>query len=332
MINQVGNDVERKVIAILQVLKDSRGPIGATLIARKLKDSGIVINERTIRNHLHFMDERGFTKLISRRRGRLVTQSGLSEIDNARIGDRVGSAITKIEKLIYQTSFEPEKGVGEVPINVTLLPADKFKKCLEIMKSTCTTHICSSELVCIAGESERLGEINIPQGKIGLATLSSVTVSAVIIKTGIPVDFKFGGLLQVRKNRYLRFVDLIEYTGSSINPYEVFIASKMTDVNGIYRDGNGKMLAGFNEIPALARPKVEFIINNLERLGISGLVTIGKSSEPLCETPVRSGKFGLVLNDGLNLVAAVAERGIEVENHAVCGTIDFTNMKPLSSF
>ncbi|MGD0781107.1 MAG: NrpR regulatory domain-containing protein [Dehalococcoidales bacterium] len=331
MTNQAVSDVEHKVIAILQVLKDSSEPMGSTLIGRKLRDSGIDANERTIRNHLRILDERGFTKLVSRRQGRLVTQLGLHELDNALIGDRVGSAITKIEMLIYQTSFEPEKSAGQVPVNVSLFPADKFKKCLEIMKGICTTHICASELVCVAGEGERLGEVKIPPGKVGLATLSNIAVSAVLIKMGIPVDFRFGGLLQVRKNNCIRFVDLIEYTGSSINPYEVFIASKMTDLNGVRQDGNGKMLASFNEIPALARTKVETIIKGLERLGISGIITIGRAGEPLCETPVKSGKFGLVLADGLNLAAAVAETGIEVENHAVCGTIDFTSMRPLSS-
>jgi HTH-type transcriptional regulator, global nitrogen regulator NrpRI len=327
MTEQMTQGVERKVIAILQVLKDSPEPMGSSLIARKLRDSGIDINERTIRSHLRILDERGLTKLVGRWQGRLVTQSGLYELGNALVGDRVGSAITRIEMLVYQTSFEPEKRTGEVPVNVSLFPAYEFNKCLEIIKRICSTRMCGGELVAVAGEGEKLGEIKITAGKIGLATLSNVAVSAVLIKAGIPVDFRFGGLLQVRKNDCVRFVDLIEYTGSSINPYEVFIASKMTTVNGICLDGNGKILAGFNEIPAVARPKVDTIIKSLESVGINGIVKIGRASEPVCESPVSSSKFGMVLTDGLNLAAAIAETGIEIENHAVCGTIDFARMK-----
>jgi HTH-type transcriptional regulator, global nitrogen regulator NrpRI len=318
-------EVERKVIAILQVLRDSDEPVGSNLIARKLKNSGIDINERTIRSHLQILDERGLTKLASRHQGRLITQSGLCELGNALV-------ITKIQMSIYQSSFELGKCTGEVPVNISLFPAHNFKKCLEIMKSNCNARICASNLVAIALEGEKLGELKIPAGKIGLATLSNVMVSAVLIKAGIPLNFRFGGLLQVRKNDCVRFLDLIEYTGSSINPYEVFIASKMTAVSGITMNGNGKILAGFNELPALARPKVETIIKELELLGINGIVKLGKVSEPLCETPVNTGEFGMVITDGLNLVATVAETGLEVENHAIGSTIDFTRMRPLSNF
>lgn len=332
MTGQVTHDVERKVVAILQVLKDSPEPVGASLIARKLKDNGIEINERTVRSHLRILDERGLTRLVSRRQGRQVTQSGLYELGNALVGDRVGSAITKIEMLICQTTFEPGKRTGEVPINVSLFPAHSFHQALEIMKNICGTGMCASELVAVAIEGQKLGEVKIPPGKVGLATLSNVAVSAVLIKSGIPLDFRFGGLLQVRNHDCTRFVDLIEYTGSSINPYEVFIASKMTAVSDIGRSGNGKILAGFNELPALARPRAMAVIKELEGLGINSVVKLGKVNESLCETPVGSGKFGIVLTDGLNLSAAVAETGIEVENHASSGTIDFAMMKPLHLF
>src|SRR5512136_1905323 len=193
MAEQITKEVERRVIAILQVLKDSPEPVGSILIARKLRDSGIDIDERTIRSHLRILDERGLTRLVSRRHGRLVTQSGLHELGNALVTDRVGSAITKIEILVFQSSFDIEKRTGEVPINVSLYPAAIFEKYLEVMKGLCGAHVCAGDLVAVAREGEKLGKIIIPAGKIGLATLSSVAVSAVLIKAGIPLDFRFGG-------------------------------------------------------------------------------------------------------------------------------------------
>jgi repressor of nif and glnA expression len=183
-----------------------------------------------------------------------------------------------------------------------------------------------------AGENETLGEIQIPKGKVGLATISNVTMGAVLLKAGIPLDFKFAGILQIRNHDCLRFVELIEYTGSSLNPYEVFIAGKMTAVSGILAEGNGKILASFCELPALALPRVETVIKGLETMGISGVAKLGGISEPLCETPVGIGKFGMVLTDGLNLVAAAAEAGIEVVNHAGSGIIDFARLEVLRDF
>src|SRR4030042_1776927 len=104
MIGQETRDVERKVIAILKVLKDSAEPVGARLIAYRLRDCGIHLGERAIRYHLQMMDERGLTHLVGRRQGRLVTQSGLNELGCALVSDRVGSAMTNIEMLICQTS------------------------------------------------------------------------------------------------------------------------------------------------------------------------------------------------------------------------------------
>ena len=331
MIGQETRDVERKVIAILKVLRDSSEPLGSRHIANQLNDWGINLTERAVRYHLQLMDERGLTHLVSQRHGRLVTQLGINELDYALVGDRVGSAMTNIEMLTCQTSFEPEKRTGEIPVNVSLFPADKFSQALEIMKAVYSTKICSSDLVVVVGEGEKLGDMKIPVGKVGFATLSNITVYAVLLKAGIPLDFRFAGVLQIRNHDCLRFVDLIEYTGSSLNPYEIFIASKMTAVSGIYREGNGKILASFCDLPAFALPKVEAVLKGLERTGINSVAKRGRISEPLCETPVGVGKFGIVLTDGLNLVAAAAEAGIEAENHAGSGTIDFVKMQTIGN-
>jgi repressor of nif and glnA expression len=331
MIKQESRDVERKEVAILKILKDSPEPVGSRFIAHRLKDYGIDLTERAVRYHLEILDERGLTHLVSHRRGRLVTRSGINELDSALVGDRTGSAMTNIEMLICQTSFEPEKLSGEVPINISLFPADKFSQALEAMRSFCNTQVCASNLVFVAGKGEKLGDFKIPEGKVGFATLSDVIISAVLLKAGIPLGFRFAGVLQIRNHDYHRFVDLIEYTGSSLNPYEVFLSIKMTSVSGIPRDGNGKILASFCELPAFALPRVEGVIKKLERMGIKSVARLGRVSESLCETPVGTGKFGMILTDGLNLVAAAAEAGIEVENHAGCGMFDFTRMRALSN-
>lgn len=331
MIRQGTRDVERKVIAILRVLKDSPKPVGARYIAHRLTDRGINLTERAVRYHLKLMDERGLTRMVSQRYGRLVTQSGINELGYALVGDRVGSAMTNIEMLICQTSFEPEKFEGELPINVSLFPAERFSQALDVMRTICAARIPISDLVLVADEGEKLGDVKIPQGKVGFATLSNITISAVLLKAGVPLDLRFAGILQIHNHDCLRFVDLIQYTGSSLNPYEIFITSKMTAVSGIHKEGNGKILASFCELPAFALPKVEAVVKRLEGMGINIVAKVGRMGEPLCEIPVGAGKFGMVLTDGLNLVAAAAEAGIEVTNRAGSGMIDITKMRTLGN-
>jgi repressor of nif and glnA expression len=329
MIGQETREVERKVISILKILSDSPEPVGARLIASRLKDYGVCLGERAVRYHLQLLDERGLTRNAGRKDGRLITPSGLNELQNALVGDRVGSAIARIETLAYQISFEPEERVGNVPINVSLFPADKFDQALEVMRNIYGSRPCFSDLVAIASEGDRLGEATVPKGKVGLATISGILISGILLRSGIPLDFKFAGLLEVRDDECVRFIDLINYTGSSLDPSEVFIASKMTSVSSVVKEGNGKIIASFCEFPALALSRAEETIAQLETVGITGLSRIGGAGEAICETPVGMGRVGIILSDGLNLVALATEAGIEVKNHAMSGVIDFSKLKSL---
>ena len=104
-------DVERKVLAILQVLGESREALGARIIARRLKDHGIELGERAVRYHLKLMDERGLTRLVGRD-GRLVTDSGIEEIKSALVRDKVGFAMSRIELLAFRTTFDGDRRRG----------------------------------------------------------------------------------------------------------------------------------------------------------------------------------------------------------------------------
>ncbi|MBM3157923.1 MAG: hypothetical protein FJ004_11660, partial [Chloroflexi bacterium] len=45
-------DVERKVLSILKVISECQEPLGARIIAHRLKDYGIELGERAVRYHL----------------------------------------------------------------------------------------------------------------------------------------------------------------------------------------------------------------------------------------------------------------------------------------
>ena len=64
-------DIERKNVMILRILKETQGPVGARLIARRMQAEGIMLSERAVRYHLKLMDERGLTHLVGRRNGRI---------------------------------------------------------------------------------------------------------------------------------------------------------------------------------------------------------------------------------------------------------------------
>ena len=195
-------DVERKTIAIMRILKDSPEPLGARVISQSLKDHGVELGERAVRYHLKLMDARGFTKSEGRD-GRLITRLGLEELESALVSDKVGFVASKIELLACQTDFDLDKRQGKVPVNVSFFPERQFKKAIEIMKRIFQAGICVSDLVAVARQSEKLGGIIVPQGKIGLATVCSIVVNGALLKAGVPMDSKFGGILQIKNHKPL---------------------------------------------------------------------------------------------------------------------------------
>src|SRR5512136_1819648 len=94
-------DVERKVFSILRVLDNSQEALGARIIARHLKELGVELGERAVRYHLKLMDERGLTRLVGRRDGRVITELGQAELKKALVIDKVGLAFTRIETLAF---------------------------------------------------------------------------------------------------------------------------------------------------------------------------------------------------------------------------------------
>ena len=52
MIGVENQEVERKTLSILRILSETREPVGARVIARRLEDLGIGLTERAVRYHL----------------------------------------------------------------------------------------------------------------------------------------------------------------------------------------------------------------------------------------------------------------------------------------
>jgi HTH-type transcriptional regulator, global nitrogen regulator NrpRI len=319
-------DVERKILSILKVLSNCEGPAGARIIAKQLRDHGVELSERGVRYHLKLMDERGLTQLIRERDGRVVTNKGLAEINTALVNDKVGFAISRIELLSFRTSFDVESQQGLVPVNLSFFREERFKDALTIMGSAFEKGFCVSNLVATAKAGERFGDIVVPDGCMGLATVCSIVINGTLLKAGIPMDSRFGGLLQVIDYKPTRFTQVIHYDGCSLDPSEIFLRAKMTSVKKVVLSGNGEILANFREIPAVCLSTAGKVISGLQRANINGILVAGHTSEDVCEMSVELNKVGLVLLGGLNPVAAVLEEGIEAENRSMSTVIDYQRL------
>jgi repressor of nif and glnA expression len=318
--------VERKELAIMRILGDSPEPLGARVIAHYLKERGFELGERAVRYHLKLMDERGLTYLVGRRDGRVLTDKGSEEVKSALVKDKVGFAISKIEMLAFRTSFDCARRIGLIPVNISFFPKEKFDRALQTMKPAFEAGLCVSDLVAVASEGEQLGEVTVPPGKTGLATVCSIVFNGALLKVGIPINSRFGGILQLRNNKPLRFVELIDYADCSLDPSTIFIRARMTSVREVVRTGDGEILGNFREIPSICRQIAEEVIASLNEAGFHGIVVMGDTSEPVCEIPVELNKIGMVLLGGLNPVAAAEEAGIDTDNLAMSTVMEYRDL------
>jgi len=323
-------DIERKIIAILSILEDANKPVGSRVISRELAKRGVDLTERAVRYHLRIMDERGLTKIINNRKGRIITEKGKEEVENALVSDKVGMVIHKVDALSYLTNFDLATQKGDIILNVSFIPKDRFPESLEIMKEVCTAKLTVTDLAVIAEEGEEIGNSIVPENTVALGTVCAVTINGILLNYRVPIYSKFGGIVQVEDAETpLRFTEVIYYDGTSLDPAEIFIKSKMTDVLSAARGGVGKVLAGFREFPVTCFGVVEEVVAKLKQIGLEGIIATGKPNQPLLEIPVSTGCVGMVVLAGLNPLAAVEEAGIATDNNALSTMMAFSKLKSL---
>ena len=320
-------DVRRKMLAILRILSHTVEPLGARAIGRELEKIGIELSERQVRYHLQFMDERGLTLAVGNA-GRVLTEKGIAELDSAQVTDKVGFVAARIDRLAYATTFDTKTGTGHVILNVSLLAREDLDAALEAAQVAINAGLCMSGLVIVAHEGETLGE-PVPEGMVGIGTVCSVTLNGALLHHYIPVNSVFGGLLQMREHSPLRFVELVSYAGSSIDPLHIFIASGLTSSWEAATTGTGMVGAGFREIPAVAMDEALQVIEELNGWGMNGVLAVGAPGQPLLELPVGMDRVGLVVVGGLTPMAAASERGIKISQHAMCTTCEYSQLRPI---
>jgi len=321
-------EMNRTMVSILKVLDaHPEEIIGSRELSRQLKLHGVELTERTVRYHLKIMDERGLTQVFGKE-GRKITEKGREELQNALVSDRVGFIISKIENLSYRTAFDVDSAKGQLVLNISTFPAGAAREAIKIMKPVFDSPYIMSDKVAMAAEGESIGHFIVPEGMVGIGTICSVTINGIFLKAGIPVTSRFGGLLQVEDKAPSRFVALISYEGSSLDPHLVFIKSRMTDVSNAVKRGHGKVLASFREIPMACTESALEIQEKLRAMGIGGVLLIGPPNQPLLEMPVGMDRAGMVLVGGLNPVAAVEESGIMTESAAMSVMFDYERLAP----
>ncbi len=309
---------------ILKALQEIRGPAGAARIQERLRAAGVNLQPRTVRFYLLQLDREGLTRPVSRRTGRELTEQGHQELAHANIVEKVRFVASRIDSLVYRMTYDLRRATGTIVSNLAFIPKHYLVRALEDMRPVFAKRLGMGTKLAIVREGEAFGSTTVPADRVALGTVCSVTANGILLKHGIPVTSRFGGLMEIKEGKLTRFVALIDYNGSTLDPLEAFIRAGMTRVCDCARSGDGIIGVSFREIPAAAVPDVRRIKKEIERQGLDGIVAIGTPNQPLFHVPVGEGRAGLIVSGGLNPIAALCEARVEVDFHSLAEVEDIS--------
>jgi repressor of nif and glnA expression len=317
--------VNRTMFTILRVLDKHEDVVGSIELSRELLNHGIELSERTVRHYLKLLDHMGMTK-VQGKRGRTITEKGKGEVNKAFVSERVNFIISKIDSLSYLTDFNIDTLKGNIILNISFFSEKKLRDVVKIVSEVFASPYVMSNRIILAKGGERIGDVQVPEGCVGLGTVCSITLNGIFLKSGIPVTSRYGGVVEIEEGVPRRFTSLISYEGSSMDPLEILIKSRTTDVTGVIAHSNGKILASFREIPVVSMREAEILREKMFSIGVGGNILFGKPNQPLLDVPVGVDKVGMLVVGGLNPIAAAEEAGIFTESKAMSTLYEYSRL------
>ena len=317
--------IEKKRLSILRILAENNHPISSLKITEYLSSRGYDLSERTVRFHLLAMDKEGLTEYVGRQ-GRKITDLGREELSQARVFEKVGFLNSRIDEMVWLMNFDVRELKGEVIVNTSIIPMDAFEQAAAAMEPVFQAGFCMGDRVCIIGPGGRSGFSAIPEGHVGFCTVCSFNANGILVRNGVPMQSQFGGLMELQNRQPVRFLEVIKYAGTSIEPLEIFIKSKMTDFTQAMVDGTGRIGGNFFEVPAICRDQVQELSALMEQAGLGKVAALGWPGHSLMEIPMNAGRVGGILIGGLNPIGAVVALDIPVISRTVSNLVPYKDL------
>jgi repressor of nif and glnA expression len=225
--------------------------------------------------------------------------------------------LSRIENLMHQVSFDHREMKGKIITNTTKVDKKQLQEVLSIFSNAIDAGLSVSPLVKLEEEGSR----------IKIKTACSLTISGVLLKNGIPLRPKGGGLIEVVGRKPTRFTDMLMYWATTVDPIDLLTAQGMTDIAGMMRTGNGRILGNLQEAPFPARDRIEEVLEQLSLVDFAGILELGEPNMDVLGVFVERDHVGIALVGGTNLVAAAQETGIMIEHESISDLTEVSEMK-----
>ncbi len=234
--------------------------------------------------------------------------------------------ISRIENMMYEVTFDPKKRKGKIIVNISIVDESDFNKVIGLIRQAAHSGLAVSPYIKILRSGEKIDNVRIEKGKVGIATACSITIDGVLLKSGIPVKPKFGGVVEIHNGSPLRFTDVLSYDSTTIDPLDVLMSQELTSVGEMIGTGSGKILANLREAPMASRDRIEEVLASLVEAGFSCILEVGEPNNDVLGIQVGRDKLGIVVIGGTNPMALVQERGVEINTQEMSRLLDIEEM------
>ncbi|ADG13425.1 Protein of unknown function DUF128 [Methanocaldococcus infernus ME] len=225
------------------------------------------------------------------------------KISTKKANVRIKTALSKMINLMAHVNYDIYEKDGDVIVNIGYIDKKYLDEALDILKEAYSKGL---------GISDRFG-YEVLKDKVKIKTICAVTLDGIINNLGVPIIPKYGGILEVKEEE-MRFIDIIKYSGTSLDPHEIFF-------NKV--DCETTFLAGFREIHRICREELERIIELLEWNGIK---CIGEPNNELAGVKVNKDMCGVITIGGANPLSFLNENEISVEIKAMHEITKFSEL------
>ncbi len=309
---------EHKYIEILRILKDHQEPMGAKRLSELLAERGYVMTDRAVQYYLRYLDTRGFTEKVGNQ-GRILTPTGIAETDHALVEDRIGFVISKLERLAFRSTFNPDTSTGDVAYNLTIVPNDELDAVINTFNRVRDAGCSFFRSYALLERDSR-----VPSGHTGILTVCSITMDGVFQHNGIPVKMAYGGTIRIEDQKPIEFVDLIGYQGSTVDPLQLFINSGLTSIGSFITGGSGVLLTNIRQIPGSSWDRASDLIKRMQGCGFRFPLMMGRGQ--IFNLMTDPGRISLVSYSGMNSIGYAAEEGLKLTTEIGAGTIPFSRI------
>lgn len=330
-------DLDRRTYDLLRLV-DQHGPIGSIHLFELMQLHGYDIKDRTIRLLLSELDALELTEKVPGQ-GRRLTAKGRSELEKGDVHTRLEQLRARIATLSSHVSYDPIDDDGVLVASAAFLSEADVEEALDLVERLGDLPLGPIPVALEDSDEHEPGDVR-------LVTASSITLDGVLLARGVDASISNSGVLEYEPTepdaeeataldcggRILRYVDVINGEGSSIDVVSLLIEAGRSDARSIVETGGRGLLVGDSR---------EFPITRFEEardLGVATQRSLGGALEfrkPREQEHLPGGTstwaFGSItyVGPGELLLTVLSEYGLTDDWETLYGTVERTDLEPV---